>query len=402
VEPVGHAGVGVELAVQVSSPPPVSDPSDLAAVASAEQGFAVRLLDQVITPGANVTVSPFSLAVALAMLENGAAGQTLAQIQAALGTSTLTPAQQDKGWSSLTHVLSAEGRADGISLDSADSLWLQRDLPMQADFMTSLADYFQTGVWQVDFKNNLSGAEQAINDWVSDHTAGHITQLFGPGELTPDTGLVLANAVYFDAAWQTPFDPAESAPGPFYPPTSQPVQVTFMNGPAAHLATTAGYQAADLPYAGGQYQALVVMPENQTLATFVAGLSATRLGQIAASADQAGEVLLPRLTTDSYLPLNRVLADMGMPVAFTDSADFSAMSTLPTKVQSAVQRDYLSVGEKGTEAAAATGISVMPTVAVARPIGPTVTFNRPYLFVVRDATTGTVLFASLVQNPGKS
>jgi serpin B len=385
----------------VTSPPAARDPFDQAAVASAEQGFALRLLNQVTTPGENVTVSPFSLALALAMLENGAAGQTLTQIRAALGTQALTPAEQDKGWSSLNQVLSAESRANGISLDSADSLWLQQNLPMQADFMTSLAEYFQTGVWQVDFKNNRTGAEQAINTWVSDHTAGRITQLFGPGQLTAYTALVLANAVHFNAAWQTPFDPAKSAPGTFYPSTGKAGQVRFMNGPVAHLATAAGYQAAELPYAGGQYQALVVMPENQALTAFVAGLTATRLGQIAASADQAGETLLPRLTADSYLPLNHVLADMGMPVAFTDNADFSAMSTIPMKVQSAVQRDYLSVGEKGTEAAAATGISAMPT-AAARAPGPTVTFNHPYLFVIRDATTGTVLFASLVQNPEES
>ena len=102
-----------------------------------------------------------------------------------------------------------------------------------------------------------------------------------------------------------------------------------MHGPVAHLVTAPGYQAAELPYAGGQYQALVVMPDNQPLNTFVAGLTATRLGQIAASADQAGEVVLPRLTTDGFLALNRVLEDMGMPVAFTDNADFSALSTIP-------------------------------------------------------------------------
>ena len=200
---------------RMPSLPPASDPSEEVAVAGAEEGFALRLLNRVTTPGKNVTVSPLSLAVALAMLENGAAGQTSTQIKAVQGTSDLTPAQQDRAWSSLIRVLSAESRAHGISLDLADSLWLQRNLPLQAGFMTSLAEYFQTGVWQVDFENNRANAGQAINTWVSEHTAGRITQLFQPGQLTADTALVLANSLYFRRPGSLPSIRPSPRPAPF-------------------------------------------------------------------------------------------------------------------------------------------------------------------------------------------
>jgi serpin B len=346
---------------------------------------------------ANVTVSPLSLAVALAMLESGARGRTLTEIAGALGTSSLSPIDQDQGWATVMDTLTRESQADGISLESANSLWLQRRLRMQPTFMSNLARYFSTGVWQVDFAQNLAAAESAINRWVATHTSGRITHLFGPGDLDPTTLLVLANAVYFHASWQSPFDPALSAGGPFYPPSAPTAQVIFMQGQVAKAAVTSRYQVVQLPYAGGHYQAVVVMPTNQSLPAFVKDLNAGQLDQIISTADRPAEVRLPRFTTQSYLNLNQTLAAMGMPTAFSNGADFSGMSTTPLQVDSVVQRDYLKVAEKGTEAAAATGI-VMGTSAGLL-VNPIITFDHPFLFLVRDVSTGVLLFASLIQNP---
>ena len=374
------------------------DPADESAVARSEQQFGLHLLQQAgAGAGGNVTVSPLSLAVALAMLESGAGGRTLAEIAATLHTPSLSATGQDDGWASLIGTLNRESAADGISLQSANSLWLQDDLVMDQPFMTIMARYFSAGVWQADFAHDLAGTGQAINEWVSHHTSGRITQLFAPGQLKPTTLLVLANAVYFHADWQTPFDPGSSFRGAFHPAPGQESQVTFMAGPTTRATITPGYQAVQLPYTGGHFEALVVMPEGQTLENFVSNLTVERLDGILAGVQQAAQVQLPRFTTQSFVDLNQALAAMGMPTAFTRGADFSGMSPTGLEVQSVVQRDYLSVGEKGTEAAAATGVSIGPTAIEVPP--RLVTFDHPFLFAIRDTAAGALVFTSLVESP---
>jgi serpin B len=235
---------------------------------------------------------------------------------------------------------------------------------------------------------------------VSTHTDGKITQLFGPGQVDPATRLVLASAVYFHAAWQDPFDPTRTVAASFTIPGgtgTSTVSVEMMTGPVAGAASSANYDVARLPYRGGDDEAIVIMPLHESLPSFLNGLDAARFDSIAADATSPALVQLPRFTTTSDLDLVPTLSAMGMPAAFTQSADLSALSPVPTSVQSVVQRDYLKVAEAGTEAAAATGISVAPT-AVA-PMRPAIVFNRPFLFVVRNVTTGALLFASAIENP---
>jgi serpin B len=369
-----------------------------AAVAGAEQGFAVRLLRQLSRSQAgNITVSPLSLAITLTMLENGADGLTRRQIATALGTSAVTLARQDQGWASLLPSLAGEGGTGKAALENASSLWLQQGLPVRPAFMASLARYFSAGVWQSDF-GDLAGTQQAVNHWVSEHTGGTIKQLFDPADIAPGTVIVLASASRFLAKWQRPFRPSDSAPGSFLTAQRQIVRVTYMTQSISHAAVTAGYDAVQLPYAGGRYAAVAIMPTRLNLARFINGLSPRQLSRIIAAASRgpACTLYLPRFTSRNYLRLNRALAAMGMPSAFTAAADFSAMSPAGLRVQSAVQRDYLSVGEKGTEAAAASGIG-MGLSYVAHPAAAR--FDHPFLFLIRDTATGAVLFASLIQNP---
>jgi len=159
-----------------------------------------------------------------------------------------------------------------------------------------------------------------------------------------------------------------------------------------------GYQAVQLPYTGGRFAALAVMPTRADLGRFVAGLTPHRLAGIVAAlhTGTAARVALPRFTTTSSINLAGTLGALGMPEAFTSAADFSALSSRPTQIQAVEQRVYLAVGEKGTEAAAVTGIAMQATSA--SPAIP-LTFDHPFLFLVRDTLTGAILFASLVQNP---
>lgn len=402
-----HSGVAVQLAADRTSIAK-TDPSAAAAVARTEQAFTLALLQHLDASGApgNVVLSPSSVAIALAMLQNGAAGRTLTEIAHALQSQNLSTRQQDAGWATLTAELAAAGKSAGVTLQSANSLWLQRGLQMQNPFMAAMARYFDTGVWQVDFEKDLSGATDAINSWTSTHTHGKITKLFQPGDIDRTTALVLADAVYFDAAWKYSFVPKLTAPGTFTADDGSKVTVPFMhldleneaNVPGGLLVGgDAGYQAVQLPYKGGRFAALAIMPTRGSLTDFVAHLTATRLAAITRSlAPGPVDLRFPKFTLQQYTKLNTTLMAMGMRAAFSDFADFSALSRTSLYVQTVAHRAYLEVDERGTQAAAVTGIALAPTSAVvARPL----TFDRPFLFLVRDTGTGTVLFAAEVRNP---
>jgi serpin B len=210
---------------------------------------------------------------------------------------------------------------------------------------------------------------------------------------------VLANAVYFHADWLQPFDSHETSADAFTTAGGSTVSVPTMhdgqlNAPAA---VAPGYEAVQLPYKGGRFAALAIMPKGQSLSDFIAGLTPDTLATIAGSL-KAGEVDLsiPKFTTTSTLDLVSALRDLGISDAFGSGADFSPMSPQGVQVGQVVQRDYLSVTEKGTEAAAVTGLGMVATAVMQKQI---VHLDHPFLFLVRDTKTGAILFASAVNDP---
>jgi serine protease inhibitor len=397
VATAARIGPATELAASVSPVPARAGRAAATAVAASEQGLTVRLLRLLgHRAGGNLTISPLSLATALTMLENGASGTTRSQIATTLGASSIPLARQDLGWDTL--LSSATAASAGAEFQSADSLWIQRGLPVAKPFLAAQARYFHAGVWQADFVRQLASTERAMNQWASQHTGGAIRKIFSPGDLDQTTRLVVANAAHFTAAWQHPFDPAASTKASFIPSQGRPVSAVYMSRELATGTVTApGYRAVRLPYAGGRFAAVAIMPVGQNLTHFTAGLTQPELSRIIASTShgQPNTVFLPRFRTKSSLHLNQTLTALGMPIAFSTAANFSALSPVSLKVQSAVQRDYLSVGEKGTSASAVTGIS---TQVDSLRVGG-LWFNHPFLFLITDTATGTVLFASMVRNP---
>jgi serpin B len=375
-----------------STPAPLHRPVPTAPVVTGQQALTIALLQQLGGHG-NVSVAPSSLDLALAMLQNGARGRTEKQIAATLGTGQLTTTQQNAGLAQLTAELAAAATKSGVTLQSANSLWQQGGFPLRHPFMAALARYYRTGVWQTDFTS--PAGENAINAWTAQATHGKITKLFE--HLSPATVLVLADAVYFHAAWATPFDARLTTPSNFTTSSGRPVQAKYMSGGAGLTGTTtADYSAAQLPYRGGHFAALVVMPTHGSLADFTAHLTPAELETIAGKATGTGQQIeLPRFTTTSTTNLEPVLQSLGMTDAF-GAADFSGLSSQPTSVDQVVQRVYLSVGEKGTPAAAVTGVAMAGSAHIGP---PPIAFDHPFLFLVRDTTTGAILFASAIDDP---
>jgi serpin B len=395
---VDRIGAAYELRAPdaTGAPPAQANPSELA---KGEASFAVALLQQASNGTGNVTVSPASLALALSMLQQGARGQTAAQIAKALRVSGMSASQQAAAWHALDSAWAAAANSDGFTLDTANSLWQQKGMTIGPDFLQTLSKYYDAGVWQVDFANDPASAVDAINKWTSQNTHGKIAKLFD--SLDPATRLVIANAVYFKAAWASPFEGSSTHAGPFTLADNSTTSVPFMHGQFNYpAAVTSDYSAVELPYKGDRFSALAIMPNKSSLADFTSGMSGDRLATIVNGMHSGSvELSMPKFETTSMTDLGPILAHMGMRDAFSDNADLSGIGPNLT-VSQVIQRTYLRVAEKGTVAAAATGVGITGTAIPAGRI--TIDLDHPFLFLIRDNTTGAILFASQIQDPQQS
>jgi serpin B len=407
---IGGIGIGARLAgaeeLTAFDRPLVVAPGGLSerAVALGEQGFGLGVLRQLVDEdsGGNEVVSPFSLEAALAMAKLGAQGATASQLTSALGLGGLSAAAQAQGWAGLEEDLTAGARADHVGLQQASSIWAEQGFPLRASFLADLARQFDAGVWRAQFQSNPSAAVRAVNQWVSNATHGRITSLLAPSDVQ-DAAALLLNAVSFKAKWASPF--TSSAAGTFLSPTGS-VPVTYLSNTSQFLEATdgPGYDAVQLPYqsgasgTSGRYAALLVMPTSGSLTQFVDHLDGAGLGSIVQGLKVHGvNVTIPKLKLNSSLQLEPALEALGVSDAFGPSADFSELSPVPTMISEVKQDAMLDVTKWGTVASAATVVVIVPTATPARPL--TLRFDRPFLFLVRDTQTGTLLFASAVNNP---
>ena len=407
IVPGSHVGERLPGAIELvgNSTPLPSDPAATAAVSQASAALTLKLLQHAgelkdENGSANVSTSPYSLFVALAMIENGARGETATQIAGAIQASGIDMTTQNQGLAELTSALGSDASRSGITLESANSLWQQQGFPLKPSFLSTIATYYQAGVWQTDFANHNAQALAAIDHWTSAKTHGKITKLFN--SLDPTTVLVLANALYFHAAWETPFDPAETTPQPFTTSTGKQVTASFMTGDPVQAVKTDGYQAAVLPYTGGSFEAVAIMPTTTSLPKTIENLSQSRLADMIKSVEAApatAGISMPKFTTTASVDLRPVLTSLGMGSEF-GRGDFSGLSTEATTIDQVRQRVYLGVGEAGTTAAAVTGGAMIG--ASVRVLAEPLRFDHPFLFLIRDKVTGAILFASEINDPTSS
>jgi len=368
----------------------------LAAATPAADGvnrFAGDLYRQLARDPGNLALSPLSISTALAMALAGARGQTAQEMTAVLRT----PPD-----AALLEQLTRAGNAAGDQLLLAQSLWVDRTLPLLPDFLRANERQFRAKPEPADFARDLEGARAAINRWVSDNTKGKIPVLFGPGSLAASTRLVLASAVYFNGKWKTKFDPKSTSLAPFHSSGAASVQTPFMNRTARFpYAETANAQVLELPYMGGSLVFDVILPKPSTpLSTLEEafagdGLSAW-LGRL-----QTREVAvaLPKFRAESSFSLQPALSAMGMASAFTTAADFSGIDgRQDLAISRVMHKAFVDVSEEGTEAAAATGVGIALT-----SFAPPVVFraDHPFLFLIRDTASGAVLFAGRLEQPGR-
>ena len=403
----GNSGGSSPVTVAQSSQPrdtaPIVAAADASQLASDNRAFAVSLYQTLRASAGsddNLVFSPTSISIALAMLYNGAATDTATAVATALHF-TLPVDRLNAAFDAVDLALTtppAGADAGTFQLSLADSLWAQQDLAISPPFLAALATDYGAGVNLVDFVKAPESARAAINGWVSDETQGVIPMLLPMGSIETSTRLVLANAVYFHGDWVTPFA-AHSANGTFHAAAGD-VSVPMMSGTGNGMVWSgSGWTAAALPYDGNTTAMYLVVPDSGTFASFEQGLTADALATILAPTQQtSGAVSMPRFKFSLATSLANALSTLGMSVAFTPAADFSGIDGAhDLLVDDVIHQADIAVDEKGTTAAAATGVTI-GTASVELPL----VVDRPFLFFIVHQPTSTLLFAGRVVDPTKA
>ncbi|MGD8466648.1 MAG: serpin family protein [Anaerolineae bacterium] len=374
-------------------------------LAEGNSAFAFDLYQILSGQEGNLFYSPYSISAALAMTYAGAAGETEQQMAEALRF-TLPQSLLHPAFKLLDLILAGRGQGaegqdgEGFRLNIANALWGQEGAQFLASFLDVLADNYRAGLQFVDFAGDPEGARQIINGWVSDETEDRIEDLIPPGVLDAAIELVLTNAVYFNAAWAEPFTPEMTQDGAFKLLDGGEVVVPMMRQTASFAyASGEGYQAVELPYDGYELSMVILVPEAGGFEAFEDSLNA---GQVEAMLEglayQQVALTMPPFEFESEFSLKDALASLGMPLAFTGDADFSGMTgSRDLFISEVLHKAYVSVDEEGTEAAAATAVMIAKSAAPSEPVE--ITIDRPFLFLIRDTATGSVLFVGRVLDP---
>ena len=396
----------VPVGAQPEPPPTPAAPApaeDLAQLAAGQNRFATDLYQRLRDTPGNLFFSPYSLATALTMTYAGARGNTQAQMAQVLHI-TLPDARQHAAAATLNWAL-YPAPGSSARLNTANALWAQRDLPLQADFVALMKQHYGAGVKPTDFQQAPEAARAAVNDWASVQTAGKITDLIPPGAISADTRLVLANAIYFKADWLLPFDKALTRDEPFtrLDGSERRIPMMFMQKPA-DLAYGAGdgYQAVTLEYTGTLIAMTVIVPDRGRLDAVEAGLSADWLRSSMSSMTSRKVALgLPKFRFGSTFSVADVLGEMGMSDAVTpDKADFSGMDGARDLFIGAVlHKAVVEVDEMGAEAAAASAVEMRAGSIQVKEALVALTVDRPFLVVIHDRQTGAILFLGRVVDP---
>jgi serpin B len=397
-----------------------------AAAAAADDSFGADLY-RVLSPAADNTVfSPVSIAAALRLALIGARGETAAQIAAALhlpgpeaaadglrllsaavaqaGAPPGSPAGADSGHGGDSAHGGDSGPGGAVTLRAPNTMWIQAGLPLEPSFTSQIQDAGAVTVRQADFRAEPEAARTEINRLIAEQTANKITGLLGPGTVGALTRLVLASAVYLKAAWATPFPGSATTDAPFHPDgdgggpalTVRMMRLTaslpYVRGP--------GYQAVLLPYAAGRLAMAVVLPDGP-LAALTPRLAGRGVGGLLQeAARQRVALALPKFRQRSAFGLIPALRQLGIDAAFTDRADFGGITRAePLSISAVVHQAYIDVDEQGTEAAAATAITMRPMAAMRQPEPVTMTVDRPFLFAIIDTPSGLPLFLGQVARP---
>ncbi|GAA6232553.1 glia-derived nexin [Lates japonicus] len=363
--------------------------------------LGIQVFQQVVRskPLENVVFSPHGVASILGMLLPGAHGETRKQIISALRYKKNGPYKMLR---KLHKTLTTKSNQDAVLI--ANGIFSQEGFPMEASFVSTNKENFQSEARSLDF-NNPEVAANEINEWVNNKTKGHISSLIKPDMLDPAlTRLVTVNSIYFKGLWKSRFQPTNTKMRPFKGGDGNEYSVPMMSQLSVFnigMATTPQglkYKVIELPYHGNTVSMLIVLPsdEDTPLSRVIPHIStATVQSWTKLMRMRKVHLVIPRFTADAEVDLEAPLSALGITDMFSqDKADFRHISAEPVHVSRALQKAKIVVNEDGTKAAAAT-----TAILLARSSPPWVTVDRPFLFLIRHNPTGTILFMGQINQP---
>jgi serine protease inhibitor len=382
------------------APPPGSQVPELQtlprSLTSAEQSlissantFSFALFRQLAAASkdSNIFASPLSADMALGMTMGGAAGATYDQMRTALAFGTTSEADINLSYQSLLALLTSIDPTSDIRV--ANSIWYRNGFPFNQSFLDASKTIFNAQVKGLDFAQ--PAAVTSINDWVNTATSGKITKIVD--RITADQVMFLINAIYFKGNWRDRFDPSETKDDVFHGIAGNQTMRFMHRYGTLRFLSRPDLSAVDLPYGNGAYSMTVILPAttssvDQVAASLTPDAWNTLAGQFH---EIKSDLWLPKLKLEWERTLNDDLKTLGMRDAFIpDGADFTRMSTTRGRnlyIDKVKQKTYVDINEEGTEAAAVTSVEITYTSAA-----PAMRVDRPFIFVIRERLTGTVLF----------
>jgi serpin B len=384
---------------------PADERDDRLALVKGNTQFAFDLYAQLRQTEGNVVYSPYSISTALAMTRAGARGKTAEEMDKVLHFD-LSQEQLHPAAGALVRDLTAapKGKERNYQLYVANALWGQENYGFLNEFLTLTRKQYDADLTEVDFINAREEARKTINSAVEKQTQDKVKDLLKEPHLTPRTRLVLTNAVYFKAEWETKFDRGSTAERPFQLTAERRVKVpTMFQAARTGYLDSDTFQLVELPYAGKDLSMLVLLPKKvDGLAEVEKTLTADKLTEWQGKLRETRlSVFLPKFKVTSDFELAKVLKAMGMKQAFDEQkADFTGMYKGSERlyIQEVVHKTFTDVNEEGTEAAGATAVILGPGAPA-----PDVNFHadHPFVFLVRENRSGSVLFVGRVVDPTK-
>lgn len=401
---IGVVTLGALLLLKTTaeSPEITSTPDELKKFAEQNNDFGLDLYHRLRTQPGNVFFSPYSIASALAMVSTGARNETEAQMIKCLHLSTDQQRNTTLHRDLMTSLLH---QPKGYDIRVANALWGQNAHPFKGDFVTGLQRSFRAEGRTLDFAGEAEQSRATINQWVERQTNQKIKDLLPAGSITGLTRLVLTNAIYFKGTWQTPFNKSATRPADFFITGDDKVKTEMMARTASmRYSENDLFQALELPYAGDRLSMVILLPRKRNnLADAETQLNSSMVSQLVQKMTSPKVILnLPRIKTTYEKSLSSTLKSMGMTDAFdAGKADLSGIDgTRELSISEVYHKAFCEINEEGTEAAAATGVVVARAAA---PINqpPPVEFkaDHPYLYMIRDRQTGSILFMGRVADP---
>ncbi|PLX15529.1 MAG: hypothetical protein C0597_08825 [Marinilabiliales bacterium] len=360
--------------------------------------IAFKVYKQLNQTEQNIVFSPFSISSAVAMTYIGARNSTFNEIS---NTFYFNKNIKEFSESYKNYFGFKINPKSAVQFYNANSLWIQQGLILESDFIRLNKEYFSASLNFVDFTADPDNSRILINSWVEKNTNNKISDLLKPSSIDEATQLILVNALYFNGTWKSKFIKEKNTKADFQVAKRYFVQTEYMNRSInTWYFENKYFQIVDLPYENDEYALMIILPKSYRKLKKVEKTLSNEFynSYISNKEKRRVNLSLPKFQIDSEFDLNKTLFDLGIKEAFTGAANFSGISEEEKLyISKVVQKATISIDEEGTEAAAATAISMRKTSVLLK--NADLKINRPFIYIIRNTYNNCIYFIGKVSNP---